>query len=92
MVCFLNGSKNVKKNNKKQRSDPDSFKPDRWLIEPGVVPRRPDEVMLPVFWGGPRLCLGKDMAALETISVAWSIMQHFKVKRRNKKKMVFLIQ
>ena len=44
--------------------DPDEFIPERWLISDEPT-RRPDEYMLPVFWAGPRLCLGKDMARLE---------------------------
>jgi cytochrome P450 len=37
---------------------PESFIPERWLQE-GKPTRRPDEYILPVFWAGPRLCLGK---------------------------------
>jgi cytochrome P450 len=60
-------------------SDPDKFLPERWLQE-GKPTRRPDEYMFPVFWGGPRLCLGKDMARLETISIAYSILGKYKVE------------
>lgn len=48
------------------------FLPERWIQhdertkEPLPV-RRPDEYVFPVFWGGPRLCLGKDMARFETL-------------------------
>ena len=38
--------------------EPDKFNPDRW-IQVGKPTRRPDEYIFPVFWGGPRLCLGK---------------------------------
>jgi len=51
-------------------TDPNSFKPERWMSladKPGGV-RRPDEFILPVFHGGPRLCLGHAMARFEMIT------------------------
>jgi cytochrome P450 len=60
---------------------PDEFIPERWLPEDETKPtRRPDEYVFPVFWGGPRLCLGKDMARLEVLSIAYTILKAFKVK------------
>lgn len=47
--------------------NPDKFTPERWIVEETTPVRRPDEYVFPVFLGGPRLCLGKDMARLETM-------------------------
>jgi cytochrome P450 len=55
---------------------PDEFHPERWLIE-GKATRRPDEYVFPVFWGGPRLCLGKDMARLEMLNIAYAILSEY---------------
>jgi len=50
-------------------AQPNAFVPERWMsyddnAQPLKV-RRPDEYVFPVFWSGPRLCLGKDMARFE---------------------------
>jgi len=62
--------------NPKYFEDPDAFKPERWFLnEDGTRVRvRPDEYMFPVFWAGPRLCLGKDMAAFEAKIVAYAVL------------------
>lgn len=59
--------------------EPDRFIPERWLLE-GKATRRPDEYIYPVFWGGPRLCLGKDMARLETLSIAYAILSKYRIE------------
>ena len=50
-------------------SRPDEFRPERWIHHDDagneLPPRRVDEFVHPVFLGGPRLCLGKDMARFE---------------------------
>lgn len=54
--------------NPKHWANPDDFIPERWLPKSGDGDgrvKRPDEYLFPVFWGGKRLCLGKDMARLE---------------------------
>jgi len=60
--------------------EPDAFNPARWLSDdPSQPTRRVDEYIHPVFWAGPRLCLGKDMARLEVLSVTWAVLQRFRV-------------
>jgi cytochrome P450 len=48
---------------------PEEFIPERWMSydAQGAAQRvrRPDEYVLPVFWSGARLCLGKDMSRFE---------------------------
>jgi cytochrome P450 len=56
---------------------PDEFVPDRWLSTSAEPIRRVDEYLHPVFWGGPRLCIGKDAARLEVVAVAKEFLQHF---------------
>lgn len=52
-------------------SDPDRFMPERWIkYDQQGVPqpvKRVDEYVHPIFFGGRRLCLGKDMARFEAI-------------------------
>jgi len=66
--------------------NPDTFSPDRWLKpvegQKGEFARvrRPDEYVLPVFWGGARLCLGKDMARFEVILIASMLLKRLKFK------------
>lgn len=52
-------------------SQPDSFVPERWMrYDSQGVPqpvRRADDLVHPIFFGGRRICLGKDMARFETI-------------------------
>ncbi|KAJ6807401.1 putative cytochrome P450 94B3-like [Iris pallida] len=54
------------------------FRPERWLDPDGVFqPRSPYEY--PVFHGGPRMCLGKDMAYIQMKAVVASVMERFVV-------------
>ncbi|KAJ6834912.1 putative cytochrome P450 94B3-like [Iris pallida] len=54
------------------------FRPERWLDADGVFqPRSPYEY--PVFHGGPRMCLGKDMAYIQMKAVVASVMERFVV-------------
>lgn len=56
----------------------DEFVPERWL-ENGVF--RPDSSFrFPVFHGGPRMCLGKDMAYIQMKSIAASVIQNFEIE------------
>jgi cytochrome P450 len=66
---------------------PDAFLPDRWIKQDAATAlparvRRPEEYVLPVFWGGARLCLGKDMARFEVIMIASILMKRFKFRVR----------
>jgi len=55
--------------------NPDEFIPERWLnAEDPSQPCKRIPDTLPVFWGGPRTCLGKDAARLEVLSVAHSLL------------------
>ncbi|KAH9255484.1 hypothetical protein BASA81_006300 [Batrachochytrium salamandrivorans] len=60
--------------------NPNQFLPERWILDPSKPTNRPDELVFPVFWGGPRLCLGKDMARLEALNVAYSLLKHFTIE------------
>ncbi|MED6161603.1 hypothetical protein PIB30_062375 [Stylosanthes scabra] len=54
------------------------FKPERWLKEGVFVNENPFKY--PVFQGGMRVCLGKEMALLEVKSVALSLLKRFHVQ------------
>ena len=49
--------------NPKLFEDPDTFKPGRWIQDEKVD--FVSEYTMPIFWGGPRICLGKEAARLE---------------------------
>lgn len=56
--------------------DCQEFKPERWLEENGVFkPQCPFKY--PVFQGGVRVCLGKDLAIVEMKSVALALIRRF---------------
>mmetsp|Transcript_560 Transcript_560/g.665 ORF Transcript_560/g.665 Transcript_560/m.665 type:complete len:204 (+) Transcript_560:2-613(+) len=53
--------------NPKYFNNPDKFEPERWLYDDDGTLKceRIDEFKFPFFWGGYRICLGKDMARQE---------------------------
>lgn len=60
-------------------SDCLEFKPCRWLREDGVfVPENPFKY--PVFQGGVRVCLGKDLALVEIKSVVAALVRRFDIR------------
>jgi cytochrome P450 len=74
--------------------DAASFRPLRWLEtnatsdEDGSIgstarltPRRVSPFVNPVFWGGPRQCLGMDMAQLEVKMVVSRLLPRFCFQR-----------
>lgn len=54
------------------------FKPERWLNEDGVF-QPCDPFKFPVFHGGPRVCLGKEMAYLQMKLLAAVLMHEFEI-------------
>ncbi|KAJ4750935.1 Cytochrome P450 [Rhynchospora pubera] len=58
--------------------DCNEFKPERWLENGIFKPENPFKY--PVFHGGPRMCLGKEMAYIQMKSIAACVFERFKVK------------
>jgi cytochrome P450 len=56
--------------------EPDAFRPDRWLD--GLAKRLPRFAYFP-FGGGPRLCMGQQLAMLEAVLVLSTIAQHWRL-------------
>jgi len=59
-------------------ADAGEFRPRRWLAPPqdeGVSPFK-----FPVFQGGPRTCLGKEMAFLQMKFVASAVLRRFELR------------
>lgn len=54
------------------------FKPERWLRDGIFCPE--NQYKYPVFQGGVRVCLGKEMALLELESVAISLLREYSVE------------
>lgn len=57
--------------------DADVFRPSRWLDENSGDLLRFPETLQPVFWGGPRGCLGQNAARLEVLAVTRQVLRHF---------------
>ncbi|KAG8376689.1 hypothetical protein BUALT_Bualt09G0090000 [Buddleja alternifolia] len=55
------------------------FKPERWLRD-GVFFHDQNPFQYPVFQGGLRICLGKEMALMELKSVAISLLRRFRIE------------
>ena len=72
-------------------TDPDEFKPSRWLHEEDgrTVCERIDEYKYPFFWGGYRICLGKDMARLEAKIFLGVLFDSLKLTMAKPKRMAF---
>ncbi|KAI3700311.1 hypothetical protein L2E82_44937 [Cichorium intybus] len=60
-------------------SDCREFKPERWLDVNGVY-QPSDQFKYPVFHGGFRMCLGKEMAYLQMKSLVVAVMYEFEVE------------
>ena len=70
---------------------PNEFKPERWLkeVDGRMTCERINEYKYPFFWGGYRICLGKDMARLEAKIFLAVIFNSLKLKLAKPKKMSF---
>ncbi|RWR87068.1 cytochrome P450 94B3-like protein [Cinnamomum micranthum f. kanehirae] len=68
------------------------FRPQRWLEEPssqgGVMKVSPYK--FPVFQGGPRVCLGKEMAFIQMKFVAASVLRDFELKPLSQQQPIFV--
>ena len=56
--------------------DPESFKPERWILPDGHC-KNPDQYSFPQFNMGPRICLGRIMAANEAKTIISEIVSNF---------------
>ncbi|KAG7028097.1 Cytochrome P450 94C1, partial [Cucurbita argyrosperma subsp. argyrosperma] len=59
-------------------SDCLEFKPERWLKDGGFCPANPFKC--PIFQGGFRFCVGKEMAVIELKTVALSLIRQFRFR------------
>lgn len=58
-------------------TDPDAFRPERWLSE--ETSSLPRFAYFP-FGGGPRTCIGQNFAVMESVLILTSIIQKFKLE------------
>ncbi|KAK8671486.1 hypothetical protein V6N13_038081 [Hibiscus sabdariffa] len=54
----------------------DKYLPERWLDEDGNC-KQENPFKFPVFHGGPRMCLGKDMAYIQMKSIVAAVLERF---------------
>ncbi|XP_006644862.2 cytochrome P450 94B3-like [Oryza brachyantha] len=60
-------------------ADCEEFRPERWLDETGAF--RPESPFkYPIFHGGPRMCLGKEMAYIQMKSIVASVFERFSLR------------
>jgi cytochrome P450 len=50
----------------------------KWFDEEGRLVKEPNSFVFPVFNAGPRTCLGKSMALLESSMLLFQLIQQFK--------------
>ena len=65
--------------NPKLYPDPNAFKPSRWLNEDGTC-KPYEQFHYPQFNMGPRICLGRHMAAVEALTIISSLLSEFKLR------------
>ncbi|KAI8138498.1 cytochrome P450 [Fennellomyces sp. T-0311] len=58
-------------------SDAQEYRPERWIDEDGKL-KRETQGKWPVFHGGPRVCLGQNLAVLEAVVAIATMMQRYK--------------
>ncbi|KAK8595430.1 hypothetical protein V6N13_016799 [Hibiscus sabdariffa] len=63
----------------------DEYFPERWLDENGKY-KQENPFRFPIFHGGPRMCLGKDMAYIQMKSIVAAVMEKFGVEVLGKDK------
>jgi cytochrome P450 len=61
-------------------SDAGKFSPERWLTVPADGPTGVSPFKYPVFQGGPRTCLGREMAFVQMKFVAGAILRRFDLR------------
>ncbi|KAF8038228.1 hypothetical protein BT93_B0930 [Corymbia citriodora subsp. variegata] len=72
------------------------FKPDRWLVGPGMEGGAEGELRavspykFPVFQAGTRVCLGKEMAFIQMKYVVASILRRFEIRPVHENQPVFV--
>ncbi|BAF06467.2 Os01g0804200 [Oryza sativa Japonica Group] len=60
-------------------TDCEEFRPERWLDEAGVF-RPESSFKYPVFHGGPRMCLGKEIAYIQMKSIVSCVFDRFTLR------------
>ncbi|RLN30418.1 cytochrome P450 94B3-like [Panicum miliaceum] len=61
-------------------ADAGEFRPRRWLLAPPQDGEGVSPFKFPVFQGGPRACLGKEMAFLQMKFVASAVLRRFELR------------
>ena len=69
-------------------SDAEKFKPERWLRH-GRKVQTWDQYDFQVFFAGPRICIGKDLALYEAKMVLVAIIQSYKLELLEEDKIYF---
>lgn len=58
--------------------DAKEFKPERWIVNGEL--KRENQGVWPVFHAGPRVCLGQNLATLESVVVLSMLLKNYKFK------------
>mmetsp|Transcript_17138 Transcript_17138/g.48272 ORF Transcript_17138/g.48272 Transcript_17138/m.48272 type:complete len:593 (+) Transcript_17138:352-2130(+) len=75
--------------NPKVYDSPEEFRPERWLDKEGKF-QRPNPYTYPVFQGGPRRCLGEDMAIMEGKLMLAVLYQQYDIELAMEKEPTYL--